>query len=61
MNFYLSSQLASARQADMLLEAEREPLVRASRQARRSPCSTSPRRPTRRLRLAARLRTRVPA
>jgi hypothetical protein len=61
MNFYLSSQLATARQTSMLDDARRQRLVRESRMARRSGRRTSPLRPGRPLRLVLRLRHSLPA
>jgi hypothetical protein len=61
MNFYLSSQLATARQASMLDDARQQRLIRQSRMARRSARSTSPLRPGRPLRLAVRISRRLPA
>jgi hypothetical protein len=59
MNFYLSSQLTSSRQAELLADAKRERLVQESRIARRSARSTNPLRPAWRRRLTVRLRSRV--
>jgi hypothetical protein len=61
MNIYLSTQLASSRQADILADAERERLVRESRVARRSARRARRLRPTRLLRPTVRRRNRVPA
>lgn len=52
MNFYLSTQLAAARQTSMLDDARRQRLARQSRMARRSARSTSPLRRGRPFRLA---------
>ena len=60
MNFYLSSQLTSSRQAELLADARRERLVRESRIARRPARRISPLRPARPRRLTALLRSRVP-
>jgi hypothetical protein len=61
MNFYLSSQLATARQTSMLDDARQQRLIRQSRMARRSARGTSPLRPGRPLRLAVRISRRLPA
>jgi hypothetical protein len=61
MNFYLSSQLAAARQTSMLDDARKQRLIRQSRMARQSARGTRPPRPGRPLRLAVRIIRRLPA